>query len=147
MEKLTIKKIFKSTKKKDGTPYPYPRCSIITQERGEVWISGKWDDTTDKWKEGDIVDIQVEQKGNFLNFYIPETPSEKRIRELEARVLKLENGFETRFAQLKGDLVFEMTGKFQTEKDYQQTKKDAEDFFKTLNKEDESVINPEDIPF
>lgn len=155
MQKLTITRVFKATKKKDGTPYPYPRCSIQAVEYGDQWISGKWNDTSDRWKEGDVVEVDVHRKGDFLNFYLLESTSTNRSDELEARVKRLETqlaGFnrelEAKFAQLKIDLTLEMTGKFQTEKDYKKNNSEMDELVESMRKPEESeAINPDDIPF
>ena len=52
-----------------------------------MWISGKWNET-DKWKEGDVVEVDVQRKGDFLNFYLPESISTNGSDELEARLVR-----------------------------------------------------------
>ena len=91
MEKLTITKVYRTDKNKKGEPYltqdgrSYTRLSIQTKEHGQKWLSGFGNDKNSGWKMGDIVEVIVEQKGDFLNFSMP-----KIVDALEERVAKLE---------------------------------------------------------
>lgn len=90
--KLTLTKVYRSDKDKNGKPLvskkdqkPYTKIAIKCQEYGERWLSGfgaKWNDY---WNEGDIVEAEVEENGEYLNL--------KRINplaDLTKRVLALE---------------------------------------------------------
>lgn len=44
---------------------------IKTQEHGEKWLSGFEHSNTKDWKEGDIVDIEIEYKNGYMNFVVP----------------------------------------------------------------------------
>jgi hypothetical protein len=90
--KVEITKIFRTLKDKQGGQLKtkdgraYERVSIKTKEYGDKYISGfgnKWNET---WKEGDIVDIDIKQKGEYLNFFKIDP-----IDELTARVKALED--------------------------------------------------------
>ena len=48
-------------KTKDGRPYT--RLSIKTVEYGDKWLSGFEGFATKNWKEGDSVELEVEEKG------------------------------------------------------------------------------------
>lgn len=64
---------------KDGQPYinkfqqPYARVAIQTVETEAKWLSGfaKSGDAALNWKVGDEVDIQIEEKGQYLNWKHP----------------------------------------------------------------------------
>jgi len=91
MEKVTIVKVYRSNKDKQGNILKtqdgreYTRLAIQTKEHGQKWISGFGNSKNSDWKAGDSVDIIIEPNGEYLNFKMP-----KDINELEARVAKLE---------------------------------------------------------
>jgi hypothetical protein len=86
------------------------------------------------FKEGDIVDWQIVANGQYNNFYTKEpmpevVPSsrglsattitiEDRVETLEKEIQKLKSMLSTGLAQIKSDVVFEITGKFLTTADY-----------------------------
>lgn len=78
--KVTLTKVYRSTTNKDGSPLmskagkPYTRLSIKTDTHGDKYLSGFDGKQTASWKEGDSVDIDVEQKGEYLNFSVPKLP-------------------------------------------------------------------------
>lgn len=51
---------------------PFTSLAIKTQEHGERWLSGFNNKDTAHWKIGDCVDIEPEQKGEYLNFKVPQ---------------------------------------------------------------------------
>lgn len=67
MEKVTITKIFTKDRVSQAGK-PFTSLSILTEEYGEKWISGFKNEQTKNWREGDIVDIKITQKGEYLNF-------------------------------------------------------------------------------
>ncbi|NHZ84603.1 MAG: hypothetical protein GWP19_01820 [Planctomycetia bacterium] len=91
MEKVTLTKVYRSTtnsegqtlKTKDGREYT--RVSIKTDKHGDVLLSGFGNRSNANWKEGDTVEIVVEQKGQYLNFSMPD-----EVALLKIRVEKLE---------------------------------------------------------
>ena len=82
--KLTITKTHKAEANKDGQPYldrngrPQTRVSFQTKEQGNKWISGfsYAGGAPLSWKEGDTVEVDLEQKGDFLNFRLPRADSQ-----------------------------------------------------------------------
>lgn len=92
MEKLTLTKVFRATTNRDGTPLvskngkPYTRLLLKAEKYGDKWISGFGNSSNASWKDGDTVEVQVTQNGDYLNF---ETP--KREDKIEARLKKLED--------------------------------------------------------
>ncbi len=94
IKKLTLTKVYRSTKNKDGQELltkdgrPYEKLGIKTKEYGDKWLSGFGNQFNKNWREGNVVEVDVEQKGEYLNFkgLIP-------IDLLAARVAKLENDF------------------------------------------------------
>lgn len=83
------------------------------------------------FKEGDIVDWQIVANGQYNNFYTKEPVSEvitanqgrtvtidERVDTLEKELQKLKSLLSTGLAQIKSDVVFEITGKFLTTADY-----------------------------
>ncbi|MEK7180286.1 MAG: hypothetical protein AAB706_02320 [Patescibacteria group bacterium] len=94
IKKLTLTKIYRSTTNKDGQELrtkdgrPYEKLGIKTEEYGDKWLSGFGNRFNENWREGNVVEVEVEQKGEYLNFK-GLTP----IDLLAARVAKLENDF------------------------------------------------------
>lgn len=93
---LHITKIARFTKKQDGTPLltkdgrPYTSIRIKTTEHGDKWLSGFENAETKNWKEGDAVEAEVEQKGEYLNFRVP-----KKEDKLSEALLRIENKLQT----------------------------------------------------
>ena len=61
----------KRTPKTSQAGKPYTSLSIKTNEHGEKWLSGFGNKDNQNWAEGDTVEIEVEQKGEYLNFSTP----------------------------------------------------------------------------
>lgn len=65
-EKITITKLYRSDKSKDGKPFvtkdgrPYSKISIKTREHGEVWLSGFESHWNANWREGQEVELETE---------------------------------------------------------------------------------------
>jgi hypothetical protein len=104
--KLTINgEVYKNTKKKDGTPFigkngkPYTLLSFGVKEEvlGKVGarVSGFMNRENENWKDGDEIEVEVTQNGEYLNFKMPDknvTRAEfdlliNRVKVLEDRVL------------------------------------------------------------
>lgn len=90
--KLTLTKIHISDKDKDGKPFiskkdgkPYSKIGVLTQEYGKRWLSGFVAPWNAFWKEGDTVDADVEENGQYLNLKKPDP-----LKRLEERVSILE---------------------------------------------------------
>jgi len=90
--KVTLSKVYRTNKNKAGELLKtkdgraYERISIKTQEHGDKWLSGFGGNWNDFWNEGDSVNINVETRGEYLNFSKVDP-----IEDLTARVLSLEN--------------------------------------------------------
>src|SRR3990167_9738496 len=95
---ITITKIYRSKTKKDGTPLvskdgrPYERVGIQCREYGAKWLSGFSSPWNSDWKEGDAVEVEVEQSGDFLNFKKTDPLSNlsREVSKLAERVAALE---------------------------------------------------------
>lgn len=90
---VTITRIFRTTTdKKTGQPLinkngkPYERVGIQTQEYGDKWLSGFGAAWNSYWKEGDTVNIEVEEKGQYINF-----EKVDELEEIRARLKILED--------------------------------------------------------
>lgn len=93
--KVKLTKVFVNDKDKNGNPLvssktgkPYKKVAIKTEQHGDKWLSGFANDNDEKlfWKEGQEVEIFVEENGQWLNFKTP-----GKIDSLEARVKALED--------------------------------------------------------
>ncbi len=93
--KVKLTKVTRNLANKEGEPYiskktgkPFTICRIWTVEHGDKSLGGFNGYATDKWKEGDEVEIIVEESGQYLNF---KTPSDKVTRkEFDALALRVE---------------------------------------------------------
>lgn len=100
--KVEIVKIHRADKDKEGKPYttkdgrPYTRVGIQTKEHGTKWLSGFENFTTKNWVEGQEVEVDVETKGEYLNF---KTLSEtgkiwKELNRQATEIVNLKRAFE-----------------------------------------------------
>lgn len=101
---MRITKISRFTTGKDNKPLinkngkPYTRVSIKVAEHGDTFLSGFGDPANESWKEGDDVEItvdEVESNGKkYLNFSMPKKIDkgvEAILKGLEARIKALED--------------------------------------------------------
>lgn len=94
MEKLTIQKIWRSDKDKQGNSYvtqdgrPYTKVALITKEYGKEYVRGFGNEKNAQWKEGDIVEVMVERNGQYLNFKMPKEKDVllERIEKIEEEI-------------------------------------------------------------
>lgn len=78
MEKVTLSFVGRYTTDKNNNPLvskktgkPYTSLRIKTNEHGDKYLSGFDSAETKEWKVGDVVEVEVEQKGEYLNFSVP----------------------------------------------------------------------------
>lgn len=78
MTKITLTAVYHNDKDRDGKPYvaqktgkPYTKCNIKCAEYGDKYLSGFGNALTKTWNVGDTVEIEIEQKGEYLNFSVP----------------------------------------------------------------------------
>lgn len=124
IRKVKLTKVFQSNKDREGNPLtgqfgPYYKIGLQTAEYPTKYING-FNKTELPWKAGDEVEIDIIEKGEYLNFKVPKKDdlAVAGVQELEERVKKLEDLLKTGLAQLKSDICLELTGKVQTTKDY-----------------------------
>lgn len=98
MEKVSITKISRFVNDKNGKQLvskdgkPYERVNICTDKHGDKWLSGFGSSATKTWAVGDVVEIEVIQNGEYINFKTPkiEVINSNKTKELEVRILSLE---------------------------------------------------------
>ena len=93
MEKVKIVKVTRHERvSKSGKPYT--SVGIQTLQYGEQWLNGFGNAENAAWKMGDEVTIEVEKRGEYLNFKMPQKMNETRIgdkiKEIELRLELLE---------------------------------------------------------
>lgn len=96
---LTLTKVVRKDTDKEGKPLttkdgrPYTRLGIQTREHGAKWLSGFSAPWNQSWKEGDTVECDVEQKGEYLNISKPDPLTEfaKKLTHLGLEFWKLED--------------------------------------------------------
>lgn len=92
MEKLTF--VGRYDKKKDGTPLvskagkPYTSVRIKTEKHGDQYLSGFGNKDNADWKVGDEVEIEVEQKGEYLNFTTPKKVAQTGLADAQLYQIK-----------------------------------------------------------
>lgn len=129
IRKVKLTKVFQSNKDKNGEPLvgqfgPYYKIGLQTAEYPTKYING-FNKTELPWKAGDEVEIDLIEKGEYLNFKLPkkEDLAVAGIEELTKRVKKLEDTLNLKLAELKSDICLELTGRVQTTKDYEEFSK------------------------
>ena len=66
-----------------ATGKPFISLTITTKEHGSRKLSGFGNKVNETWKVGDVVEIEVEQKGEYLNFSMPRaTPAAGDLKEV-----------------------------------------------------------------
>lgn len=118
IKEATIEKIYKSTNRKDGTPYitkpsqyhpkgrPFTKVDIYIDSSAvdDMGFNGRmsmvdFDGLAQSWEEGTKISGVVKQNGDFWNFEIPKQSkvdisnlvTKEEFNELEGRVELLEN--------------------------------------------------------
>ena len=156
-KQYTLTGVWRNTTDKAGNPLkskdgkPYTKVSIKTKETGDKYVGGFGNKANEGWKIGDVVDIIVEQNGDFLNFKLPnkDDAQNERIAKLESRVMKLELAesrmMEKITAEVKSALMLEFGGKFQTTADFKK-QQEPHPLYKSSNPLD--GMPPDDVePF
>ena len=111
MEKITITKVYRSNKDKKGILLTtsdgreYTRLALKTKEHGDSWVSGFGNDKNASWKEGDIVEVVIEKKGQYINFSVPKEKdiTMERLDKIEADIKELKNLINGNPAMIKDD--------------------------------------------
>ncbi len=100
LEKVTLSRVSFIDKDKQGNPLkssksgkPYTRCLLDTTD-GRT-MSGFANPTNRNWHQGDTVEVEVEQNGQYWNFKMPETKpagasiNQEQIDRIEKMVVAL----------------------------------------------------------
>jgi hypothetical protein len=74
---VTITALKDTERTSQRTGKPFTSRGIKTAEHGEKWLSGFAGKDNASWKVGDTVEIEVEQKGEYLNFSTPKGSFQK----------------------------------------------------------------------
>ena len=122
--KLTISKITRNDKDKNGNPYrnksgyPSVRVAIQTVEKPGVWLSC-FDSRNDTggWKDGDVIEVEIEEKrvgdNVYYNFRLPRVERVQASRDeyatkTQLQELKLEmDDFNSRLKTVEGGKINE----------------------------------------
>jgi hypothetical protein len=80
--KVTIQNIKFSDSNKEGQAYldmnsrPQTRVSMLTAEHGKKWLSSFAYQGSEvfSWKAGEVHDVEIKTKGDFINFSLPKEP-------------------------------------------------------------------------
>jgi len=97
--KLTLTKVYRNDKDKQGQPLrtkdgrAYTKVAVKCVEYGDKYISFFGHKDNASWKEGDTIEAEVEQRGEYLNGSTkPKPVSREEFNELVERVKALEGG-------------------------------------------------------
>lgn len=95
---LKLTKVFRTKEDKEGNPLifksgknqgqPYEKLLVKAEEHGERWISGFSDDWNLSWQEGDTVDAEVVESGDYLNLRRPSLTD--KLKEIDERLAAVE---------------------------------------------------------
>lgn len=127
IRKVKITKIFQSNKDKEGNPLvgkfgPYYKIGIATEEYPTKYING-FGKTELSWKIGDEVEIDLEEKGEYLNFKLPKKEDvaigkvedlSKDMADLRKALKALEARYDDKLFDLESKLMLELGGKAMT---------------------------------
>lgn len=91
MSAVTLTRVFRKDKE---TRYGIKQqVGIQTKEHGDKWLSSFKTQGTEDWQEGMTVNINIQEKGDFLNFtpVLDGSTRSAGSSELDARITRLEN--------------------------------------------------------
>jgi len=94
MKTLTITRVFRKQKTSSRTGKEFTSLGIQCKEYPGKWINGFGGEDNAHWKEGDKVEVEIEQKGDFLDFKMPKSPKGKpldddRLTRMEQKLDKI----------------------------------------------------------
>ena len=101
--KVTVTRVSVTDKSRDGSPIigkygPQIRVGLQVKEHGEKWLSGFMKpDKRDHFQVGKEYELEIEQKGDFLNFRLPKASANP---ELEQRVRQSYNDIQNIIVRL-----------------------------------------------
>jgi hypothetical protein len=75
LKTVTITNISRKERVSSRTGKPFTSLGLQVREYGEKWLSGFDNAATKNWQRGDTVEIEIEQKGDYLNFNVPRKDS------------------------------------------------------------------------
>ena len=92
--------------KKDGSG-AFLSCSLKCEELGDVYISGFGGERTQNFRVGDVVEVYLEESGEYMNFRLP-SEREVELRKENERMQKENEAYKSRLAEasLPVDLPF-----------------------------------------
>lgn len=96
--KINITKVVRKDTDKEGNKLvtkdgrPYTRIMIQCQEYGQKWITGFASPWNASWADGQTVEAEVVQKGEYLNLEKPDPLAQvlKQLNDLATRMTKME---------------------------------------------------------
>lgn len=149
-----ITRIFKKTGTKENGD-TWCKINIQTEQTGADWLSAFATNTSEKWKVGDVVKLNLSEREYQGKKYYDYSIVKEEKSDLEKRVEKLEKDRENFLAEMKHAIILDLTGKFMTDADFEAWQKSIKqqriemgiDKADEPKKEDAKELNPDDIPF
>lgn len=77
MEKLTLTRVKRTQRTSSKTGRPFTSLGIQCKEYGDKWLSGFDGKETQDWVEGSVVEVEIEKKGDYVNFSVPKSSHQK----------------------------------------------------------------------
>lgn len=71
LKTVTITNVSRKERTSNRTGKPFTSLGLQCVEYGEKWLSGFGNKDNASWKKGDTVEIEIEEKGEYLNFNTP----------------------------------------------------------------------------
>lgn len=68
MAKVTIAAVKRTPRTSQRTGKPFVSLGIKTNEHGDRWLSGFGGKDNEHWMVGNVVDVEIEDTGKYLNF-------------------------------------------------------------------------------
>lgn len=103
MTKVKIKTISRKERTSTRTGKPFISLGIKTEEHGDKWLSGFGSKDNEYWKEGDEVEIIIEQKGEYLNFTTPK--KEDKMNEGVEKILNKLTSMNLDIQEIKAEVL------------------------------------------
>lgn len=153
MTKITIQKVLNKQEISKKSGKPYSRCSILTLDKNgnDLWLSGFGNNTTESWRDGQSVDLEVyKEEYNGKEYWKFKTPTEVSTVDLMSQILaKLDVLISIMSNHTQPTPNASQGGKFEEIKasplDSETAKVLADKLGAELPQKEE--INPADIPF
>jgi len=109
METVTLTRVFrKNVTTSKGAAI---NLSIKTKEHGDKWISGFQNESNKDWAEGQQVQVEITQNGQYLNYKTIKGAKSAQVssNEVIERLKRIESGVSAILAKVGGSAISQIT--------------------------------------